>query len=115
MNKKSQTVQPGKSKIRVLRWEKPSPVSQEEAEANLHKEGYESFCWYDVPGVQYPKHRHGLDECLWILRGEIHVTLDDQTYVLKAGDRIYLPAHTPHVAEVPNSNGVTYLVGQKKA
>jgi quercetin dioxygenase-like cupin family protein len=37
----------------------------------------------------------------------------DQTFVLKAGDRIYLPAKTPHEVLVPADAGVTYLVGQK--
>src|SRR5690242_2708167 len=98
--------------IRIIRWEKPTSITQEEAEAKLHREGYESFCWYDVPGVVYPKHRHECDECLWILNGEIHFQILEMEYVLKAGDRIYLPAQTPHIARVPQSGGVTYLVGQ---
>jgi quercetin dioxygenase-like cupin family protein len=101
--------------IRVIRWEKNSAVTEEEAEARLHQEGYESFRWYDVPGASYPKHRHDCDECLWILKGEIHFTIADQTYVLKAGDRIYLPARAPHTAAIPQSGGVTYLVGQKNS
>jgi mannose-6-phosphate isomerase-like protein (cupin superfamily) len=103
-----------KNEIRILRWEKSNPVSQEEAEARLHQEGYHSFCWYDVPGAKYPRHRHSYDECLWILRGEIHFCIYDQTHHLKSGDRIYLPAQTPHTSQVPDSQqGVTYLVGQK--
>jgi len=105
-----------KNKIEVRRWEKASALTQEEAEARLHKEGYESFCWYDVPGTQYPRHRHGYDECVWILRGEIHFTIYEEEYVLKSGDRIYLPARTPHTVQVPDAHGagVTFLVGQKE-
>jgi quercetin dioxygenase-like cupin family protein len=84
----------------------------------LHQEGYDSFCWYDVPGASYPKHRHGHDECLWILKGEISFVLNEsegeKEYKLKAGDRIYLPARTPHTAKVPAQSSVTYLVGEKK-
>lgn len=87
--------------------------TEEEAEARLHLEGYESFRWYDVPGANYPKHRHGCDECIWVLKGEITFQVDDEHYTLKAGDRLYLPAKTAHTASVPDEAGVTYLVGQK--
>lgn len=99
--------------IRILKWEKTTPITQEEAEAILHREGYESFCWYDVPGAQYRQHKHSRDECLWILRGEMHFQIEEQTHKLKDGDRIYFPARTLHSVEVPLENSVTYLVGQK--
>ncbi len=87
--------------------------SQEEVEARLHQEGYESYKWYDVPGANYPTHRHAQDECIWILRGELIINVDGQEYPLQAGDRIYLPARTPHTARVPDKGAVTYVVGQK--
>lgn len=90
-------------------------MTQEEAEAILHREGYESFCWYDVPGAHYRKHRHGCDECLWILKGEMHFESGDEIYKLKDGDRIYFPAGALHSVEVPLETSVTYLVGQKPA
>lgn len=89
-----------------------SPPSEDEAEARLHREGYESFRWYDVPGASYPKHRHSHDECIWVLKGEINFKIGETQFHLKPGDRLYLPARTPHTASVPNAAGVTYLVGQ---
>lgn len=110
---------------RIVPWpEAKAPPTQEEVEARLHHEGYESFKWYDVPGMAYPKHAHELDECIWILKGELILeigpvgeTADNhgQSHSLKAGDRIYLPAKTPHTARVPASRSVTYIVGQKQA
>lgn len=88
--------------------------SEQEAEARLHQEGYESFRWYDVPGSCYPNHRHQEHECIWVLKGEITFTSGDQSFQLKAGDRIYIPSKTPHTAQVPVEAGVTYLVGQKE-
>jgi quercetin dioxygenase-like cupin family protein len=88
-----------------------SPATEQEAEARLHQEGYQSFRWYDVPGTSYPRHRHEHDECLWILKGEIVFTINDQEYPLKAGDRLYLSAQVPHLART--EAGVTYLVGRK--
>ncbi len=105
-------------RVRVQRWEKPSLPSEQEAEARLHQEGYDSFRWHDVPGSTYPLHRHKYDECLWILKGEITFSVTSEAgseeYPLKPGDRLYIPAKTPHTAIVPRSSGVTYLVGQKK-
>ena len=98
--------------IRVERWTGGTPPSEQEAEARLGQEGYESFVWNDVPGAAYPRHRHDYDECLWIIRGEITFTIDGQEHHLKAGDRLYLPAGIPHTASVPPQRGVTYLVGQ---
>jgi len=99
--------------IQIIRWEKPDPISQEEAEARLSQEGYETYRWHDVSGASYPRHRHGFDECLWILKGQFQLTIGEQTYHLKAGDRIYLPATTVHSSFVADPNGVTYLVGRK--
>jgi len=100
--------------VRTLAWTLPEPPTEEEAEARLRQEGYESFRWHDVPGSNYPRHRHDYDECLWILKGEMTFRIEDRDYVLKAGDRLYLPAGTPHTATVPAAGGVTYLVGQRR-
>ena len=110
---KSKAPQQNKKCVLVVRWEKQSPLTQEEAEARLHQEGYESYCWYDVPRVTYPKHQHGVDECIWILKGEIQFQAEGESYALKSGDRIYLPAQLAHTAVVA-TQGVTYLVGQKR-
>ena len=89
------------------------PLTEDEAEARLHQEGYESFRWYDVPGSSYPRHRHSDDECIWILKGEITFAVGDQEFKLGPGDRLYLKAETPHTAQVPLTAGVTYLVGRR--
>jgi mannose-6-phosphate isomerase-like protein (cupin superfamily) len=118
--------------IRVVRWTGAEPPTEQEAEARLHQEGYDSFRWHDVPGADYPRHRHDHDECLWILRGRITFVVDTpastggatreagsaggatEEHSLEAGDRLYLPARTAHTARVPASGSVTYLVGQKR-
>jgi quercetin dioxygenase-like cupin family protein len=103
-----------KGGIQLIRWDKLVPPTEQEAEARLHQEGYDCFRWYDVPGAAYPRHRHGHDECLWVLKGELILKMDDTEYHLKPGDRLYLPSHTPHTANAPTKTGVTYLVGQKR-
>lgn len=111
----SKSQAPEKNKIQILRWEKSVSITQEEAEARLHQEGYQSFCWYDVPGAAYPRHKHSYDECLWILKGEMNFKSQEEILLLKSGDRIYLPANTPHTVTISEKNGVTFLVGQKQS
>lgn len=99
----------------LVRWDKDQPPTEEEAEAKLHREGYDSFRWHDVPGSTYPRHRHDRDECVWVLSGQITFTVNGEPTNLGPGDRLYLPAGTPHTASVPCSGAVTYLVGQRRA
>ena len=110
---KAQAPTGNKNQMRIVRRGSSSSLTQEEAEAKLSLEGYQSYCWYDVPGTSYPKHKHELDECLWILNGEIHFTFENETHVLRSGDKIYIPAQLLHTAQIPLSGGVTYLVGEK--
>lgn len=101
--------------VRHVQRDPQAPLpSQEEAEARLHQEGYDSFCWYDVPGASYPDHGHSHDECLWILKGEIEFHIGGVNYTLRPGDRLYLPKGARHTAKVPRTQGVTYLVGQRR-
>ena len=105
----------GQFEIYVETWNQTiTPLSAEEAEAKLHREGYECFHWYDVPGANYPQHQHQYDECLWLLKGELLIKTHEQLISLKAGDKIYLPAKLPHDLSVPTHSSATYLVGQKK-
>jgi len=105
--------------VRIIRKESDLPASEVEAEARLHQEGYECFRWHDVAGAVYPRHRHEEDECLWILSGMLEIELTDpppRKFKLQPGDRIYLPARTPHRASTPpgaHASGTTYLVGQR--
>lgn len=99
--------------VQLIKWVGPTVPTLEEAEAKLSIEGYKSFQWYDVPGVDYPNHSHEYDECLWVLKGELILNIDGIQYNLQPGDRLYLPARIHHTAQVPKKRSVTYLVGQK--
>ncbi len=98
---------------RFVAWEKPQPPNEVEAEARLSTEGFSCFRWNDAPGELYPNHRHEYDECLWILKGEMEIAIAGTKYVLKPGDRLYLPAQLGHTLMVTHPTGVIYLVGQK--
>lgn len=99
---------------RFVKWQKPAPPSETEAEAQLQQDGYDVFRWTDVPGSQYPQHQHHVDECIWVLSGEITFVIEEAAYRLQAGDRLYLPSKIRHTAQVPKNITATYLVGQKR-
>jgi quercetin dioxygenase-like cupin family protein len=109
----SPSAQKKQPEIRIVRGS--DGLTQDEAEAKLHREGYEAYRWYDVPGATYPSHHHTQDECVWVLKGEIHFEIAGQRFELRAGDRLYLPAGSPHTARVPRIAGVTYLIGRRTA
>lgn len=100
---------------RFVKWQKIDAPTEQEAEAQLQQEGYEPFLWTDVPGSKYPRHKHQIDECIWLLKGEITFFVDEAEYSLRPGDRLYLPSHIHHQATVPENASATYLVGQRRS
>jgi quercetin dioxygenase-like cupin family protein len=58
-------------------------------------------------------HMHDDDQSHWVVRGPIALTVGGDEYLLRAGDRDWLPAGTMHSARVVGDVAVTYLVGSK--
>lgn len=99
--------------IRVERWTDDSPPEPEQLRRSLQSEGYSVFQWTDAPGTKYGPHAHGEDQTHWIVSGALELRVGAETYVLRAGDRDFLPANTIHSAVVPDAESVTYLIGAK--
>ena len=83
--------------------------------ARLRSEGYDGvYPWSDPPGAVYALHRHETDQTHWIVSGELEITLETgESYLLKSGDRDFLPAQTGHRARVIGEGAVSYLIGEK--
>jgi quercetin dioxygenase-like cupin family protein len=79
----------------------------------LEREGYEVAVFAYRSGTVFPVHRHGQDKCDAVVEGVLRVTVGETAYDLKAGDRLYLPAGTPHAAEVVGRRTVVSLDGTK--
>lgn len=99
--------------IRIERWSKKTPPNAQQLRAQLESEGYSVFQWSDAPGTKYGPHAHAENQSHWIVSGELELRVEYETYVLRAGDRDFLPANTKHSAFVPGSQPVTYLIGAK--
>jgi quercetin dioxygenase-like cupin family protein len=82
----------------------------------LELEGYRVFQWSDQPEHFHGLHKHGEDQTHWIVSGRLEIMAEGfGTFVLEAGDRDFLPAHTYHTARVVSEEAVIYLIGEKKA
>ena len=82
--------------------------------ATLETEGYSVYQWSDSPGAVYGMHKHNEDQSHWIISGTLALTIDGVgVFVLKAGDRDFMPAGTFHSARVIGNEAVVYLIGEK--
>lgn len=92
----------------------PGGVIDEAAlRAALHTDGYDVWKWSDPADAEYQPHHHDLDECIWLLAGEMAFGALGQTVRLGPGDRLLLPKGTVHTAR-PGAGGATYLVGERR-
>ena len=100
-------------KLQIERWaqsEQPDAATLSEL---LQDEGYSVFEWSDAPGTVYGPHAHAEDQSHWIISGALELTVSDESYTLRPGDRDFLPANTTHSAFVPGREPVRYLIGAK--
>jgi quercetin dioxygenase-like cupin family protein len=99
--------------IHIERWSNAGPSDSEQMKQRLLAEGYSVFEWTDAPGTKYGPHSHAEDQSHWIISGELELRVSYETYVLRAGDRDYLPAGTIHSAFVPGDKPLVYLIGAR--
>ncbi len=100
--------------MKVQRWQGTGAPDLAALRMTLEGEGYSVYSWTDDRGAAYPPHTHDVDQSHWVVRGAIALTVGDAQYVLRAGDRDWLPAETLHSACVVGDEAVTYLVGSKR-
>ena len=99
--------------IQIDRWSESSLPDAEELKRRLRNEGYSVFQWSDAAGTKYGPHSHAEDQSHWIIVGELELRVGHETYILRAGDRDFLPANTIHSAFVPGDETLIYLIGAK--
>ncbi len=99
--------------LRVERWAESAKPDAMTMRQRLESEGYSVFEWSDAPGTVYGPHAHAEDQSHWIISGALELTVDGESYMLRAGDRDFLPANTTHSAFVSGNEPVRYLIGAK--
>lgn len=71
-------------------------------------EGLEPQTWSNQPGFTYAEHTHPRHKVLFCLDGSITFRLPHRDVAMGHGDRLDLPAGTPHAAVV-GPDGVTCM------
>jgi quercetin dioxygenase-like cupin family protein len=91
-------------------------VSAPEVRELLDAEGIDVSAWSNGPFDRYAEHRHAYDKVLVATEGAItfHLTELGRHVLLRATDRLHLPAGTLHGADV-GADGVTCLEGHLPA
>jgi quercetin dioxygenase-like cupin family protein len=98
--------------ITVRKWDQPEAQLQLGVlRRQLEAEGMRTAWFSEVPGVVFPEHQHGFDESRWVLSGYLDVEAAGEFHSLGPGDRIDLPAHTPHRVRVLGLTPVIYVTG----
>lgn len=100
------------SEVRLERWN-PSdgPLSERRMMKLMEFEGYAVLVYTFRAGTLFPPHEHTRDKCDGVLEGILRVTVGESVFDLSAGDRLYLPAGTPHSAQVVGQKTVVSLDG----
>lgn len=104
-----------KKPMKVTRWKKEKgEPSLELIRSLVAEEGVlRCYTWSDAPGKFYPEHSHDEDELRWIVQGSVVVGINGKEIKLKAGDRIEMPAGTPHWAKVSDDSPIIYICATK--
>ncbi|AZV46888.1 cupin domain-containing protein [Nautilia sp. PV-1] len=80
--------------------------------ANLEKDGYKNiFIWSDSKGTYYDWHSHPYEEIRVMLKGEMIINTKENSYRLKKGDVLKVPAGEIHEAKILED--CEYICGSK--
>ena len=98
--------------LRLERWSPADgPLTEKRLMRLMEFEGYDVLVYTYRPGTVFSEHEHAQAKCDAVLEGVLRVTADGQTFDLRQGDRLYVPARTRHTAEVVGEKTVVSLDG----
>ena len=85
--------------------------TREDAIAEIASDGLWPISWVDKPGAEYSPHCHRDRETIYVVEGSLEFTDvgSRETHVLRAGDKLLLPARLTHSAR--SDEGAVYIMG----
>lgn len=102
----------------VERWREPYQPNPAMLRLLLFHEGYDTYQWSERPGAMHGWHFHEEEQLHWVVSGEMEVTVQDCgqsfTYILKNGDRDYIPPKIYHQFRNLGTENLLYLNGIKR-
>jgi quercetin dioxygenase-like cupin family protein len=100
--------------LRVTQWESATPPTQELLMEIMQRQRLEPYTWSNRPHDSYSAHKHDYEKVIYVVEGSITFILPvlKKQIVLNKGDRLDLPAHVVHSAQV-GPQGVVCIEGHK--
>jgi len=80
----------------ITRWQAPLVPTKQQVHMILESEGLESVEEIYEPQTKIPDHRHPFAEVRIVVEGEMLFNISGNQFVLRAGDRVEIPANTKH-------------------
>jgi quercetin dioxygenase-like cupin family protein len=91
--------------VRVIRWTGGQHPTLSAITRQMQKEGLRPYVWDNTPNYRYAVRTHGYNKVMYVVEGNIEVSLPDsnQRVKLRAGDRLEIPAGVRHGAIIGSS------------
>lgn len=97
----------------VSRWQAPILPTKQQMVLMLESEGLEPDEEVIPSGGHVPDHRHPFDEVRIVVSGQLMLDIAGNKLMLRAGDRILIPANTRHSKQADGQEACTCLYAMK--
>ena len=87
-------------------------IDKERIAEEAEREGFDPVYITDPAGRVYPPHRHPETKLLIFLKGTMEVSVGDQKFDCKPGDKLIIPGNTEHSA-VAGPKGCAFFWSEK--
>ncbi len=94
----------------VLRWQALTPPSAAQIKLIFESEGHDAIEEVVFKGQKHIEKRHPFCEVRFIVSGELHLSIGGTQFLLRAGDRIEIPANTRHSYWTQNESVLNYYI-----
>jgi quercetin dioxygenase-like cupin family protein len=97
----------------VTRWQAPVLPSAEQVKMIFEGEGLAPIEETLPPKAVISDHRHPFDEVRMVISGALLMNISGNQILLRAGDRIHIPANTRHSKSANGDETCVCVVAQK--
>lgn len=97
----------------VSRWQAPILPTRQQMALMLESEGLEPVEETIPAGQGVTDHRHPFDEVRIVVTGALHLDIAGNRMLLRAGDRILIPANTRHSKKADGDEPCVCLYAMK--
>lgn len=97
----------------ITRWHAPIIPTKEQFKNILEKEELDPAEELFTRDLKVREHRHPFAEVRYIVKGEMILSVSGNQFVLRAGDKVEIPANTKHSYSTLSDEGCLSVVAQK--